>query len=84
MAVRMICVHEKWGIVCGALSVDITKLPDKKAPLVRKLVKQSPDGTFTVQSWTELADKANKAGVTLLPVSIYRPRKGWKHCTIKA
>lgn len=79
---RMLCVQEKWGIVCGSQSVDIASLPDKQIDSIRRLVKQSPDGVFIVKTWLELAHLANNAGVDLLPVSIYKARKGWRHITI--
>ena len=79
---RMLCVKEKWGIVCGAQSIDIASLPDKKIESIRRLVKQSPDGVFIVNNWLELAFLAKIAGFVLLPFSINKPRNGWKHITI--
>lgn len=84
VAPRMICIRETWGLVCGSRSIaDLDQLPDKSAPAVRKLVRTSPDGSFTVRDWIELAQRANAAGLTRLPVSVYRPRKGWQHFTIR-
>ena len=84
VAPRMICIRESWGLVCGCQSIAaLDQLPDKSAPAVRKLVRSSPDGTFTCSDWIELAQRANAAGLKHLPVSVYRPRKGWSHFTIR-
>ena len=88
--VRMIGVLEAWGIYCGAVEVDpadLDALPAKAANRVRVMIRRSPWPGFVVKDLTDLADQANRQGITELPFSLYRPghHKGqrWRHSTLK-
>jgi hypothetical protein len=85
--IRLIGVREDWGIYCGAVAVnDLQALPDKSANRVRVMIRRSPWPGFLVDDLTDLADQANRNGLTALPISIYRPgqHKGqrWQHSTL--
>jgi hypothetical protein len=85
--IRLIGVREDWGIYCGAVAVnDLQALPDKSANQVRVMIRRSPWPGFLVSDLTDLADQANRNGLTALPISIYRPghHKGqrWLHKTL--
>ena len=85
----MIGVREEWGIYCGAVAVDpddLDALPGRSANRVRVMIRRSPWPGFLVRDLTDLADQANRNGLTALPISIYRPghHKGqrWIHKTL--
>ena len=85
----MVGVIEDWGIYCGAVAVDpddLNTLPAKAANRVRVMIRRSPWPGFLVRDLTDLADQANRHGLTELPISIYRPghHKGqrWNHQTL--
>ena len=84
--IRMLGVIEEWGIYCGAVAVDMDALPEKSANRVRVMIRRSPWPGFLVNDLTDLADQANRNGLTELPISIYRPGKHkgnhWRHSTL--
>ena len=88
--IRMLGVREEWGIYCGAVAVDpeaLDGLPAKCANRVRVMIRRSPWPGFLVKDLTDLADQANRHGLTELPISIYRPGKHkgqrWTHSTLQ-
>lgn len=83
----MVGVIEQWGIYCGAVAVNgLASLPANDANKVRLLIRRSPWPAFLVNDLTDLADQANRNGLTELPISIYRPGthcgKRWNHSTL--
>ena len=51
------------------------------------MIRRSPWPGFLVKDLTDLADQANRNGLTELPISIYRPGKHkgqrWTHSTLQ-
>ena len=51
------------------------------------MIRRSPWPGFLVKDLTDLADQANRHGLTELPISIYRPGKHkgqrWTHSTLQ-
>ena len=85
--IRMLGVIEEWGVYCGAVAIDgLASLPANNANKVRLLIRRSPWPGFLVNDLTDLADQANRNGLTELPISIYRPGmhrgKRWNHSTL--
>ena len=84
---RWLCIREQWGLVGAAIPTSrLSELPQKSAVKLRKFIRQAsrPDGgPLTVTDFVELAHRAHCAGVTLLPVTLYTPRHGYRHFTLR-
>lgn len=85
----MACILEKDGLCCTTIKAGREALPhwpelpglDGGHPLqaVRKLVYRDGDTPwFRTEDLELLGEAARAAGVSRLPLSIYRPRKGWE------